>query len=165
MITRIFLALAALEGFAVKLAFEIDGHHVASNARNPLEQSLMPQTWIRLLASRALEGACARLLLAGEAVLDAADRVLDLAFQLIGALNPCPCGYLGDEHGRCRCTAEQVQRYRSRLSGPLIDRLDALKRTTLSLPERMPGAAVARLSKLKSTWPDSSASCAGLPPL
>jgi magnesium chelatase family protein len=45
-------------------------------------------------------------------------------FQLIAAMNPCPCGYLGDEHGRCRCTAEQVQRYRSRLSGPLIDRLD-----------------------------------------
>jgi magnesium chelatase family protein len=45
-------------------------------------------------------------------------------FQLIAAMNPCPCGYHGDEHGRCRCTAEQVQRYRSRLSGPLIDRLD-----------------------------------------
>ena len=45
-------------------------------------------------------------------------------FQLIAAMNPCPCGYLGDVHGRCRCTAEQVQRYRSRLSGPLIDRLD-----------------------------------------
>jgi magnesium chelatase family protein len=45
-------------------------------------------------------------------------------FQLIAAMNPCPCGYLGDEQGRCRCTAEQVQRYRSRLSGPLIDRLD-----------------------------------------
>jgi magnesium chelatase family protein len=45
-------------------------------------------------------------------------------FQLMAAMNPCPCGYLGDEHGRCRCTAEQVQRYRSRLSGPLIDRLD-----------------------------------------
>jgi magnesium chelatase family protein len=45
-------------------------------------------------------------------------------FQLIAAMNPCPCGYLGDEHGRCRCTVEQVQRYRSRLSGPLIDRLD-----------------------------------------
>jgi magnesium chelatase family protein len=43
---------------------------------------------------------------------------------LIAAMNPCPCGYLGDDHGRCRCTAEQVQRYRSRLSGPLIDRLD-----------------------------------------
>jgi magnesium chelatase family protein len=45
-------------------------------------------------------------------------------FQLIAAMNPCPCGYLGDAHGRCPCTAEQVQRYRSRLSGPLIDRLD-----------------------------------------
>lgn len=45
-------------------------------------------------------------------------------FQLIAAMNPCPCGYLGDVQGRCRCTAEQVQRYRSRLSGPLIDRLD-----------------------------------------
>jgi magnesium chelatase family protein len=45
-------------------------------------------------------------------------------FQLIAAMNPCPCGYLGDDRGRCRCTAEQVQRYRSRLSGPLIDRLD-----------------------------------------
>src|SRR5262249_22325927 len=45
-------------------------------------------------------------------------------FQLIAAMNPCACGFLGDERGRCRCTAEQVQRYRSRLSGPLIDRLD-----------------------------------------
>lgn len=45
-------------------------------------------------------------------------------FQFIAAMNPCPCGYLGDAQGRCRCTAEQVQRYRSRLSGPLIDRLD-----------------------------------------
>ena len=40
-------------------------------------------------------------------------------FQFIAAMNPCPCGYLGDAQGRCRCTAEQVQRYRSRLSGPL----------------------------------------------
>lgn len=45
-------------------------------------------------------------------------------FQLVAAMNPCPCGYLGDTQGRCRCTLEQVQRYRSRLSGPLIDRLD-----------------------------------------
>jgi magnesium chelatase family protein len=45
-------------------------------------------------------------------------------FQLIAAMNPCPCGYLGDETGRCRCTAEQVGRYRSRLSGPLLDRID-----------------------------------------
>jgi magnesium chelatase family protein len=46
------------------------------------------------------------------------------AFQLIAAMNPCPCGYLGDDDGRCHCTAEQVQRYRRRLSGPLLDRLD-----------------------------------------
>lgn len=45
-------------------------------------------------------------------------------FQLIAAMNPCPCGYLGDPQGRCRCTREQVQRYRSRISGPLLDRLD-----------------------------------------
>jgi magnesium chelatase family protein len=45
-------------------------------------------------------------------------------FLLIGAMNPCFCGYLGDAGGRCRCTAEQVQRYRARLSGPLLDRID-----------------------------------------
>lgn len=45
-------------------------------------------------------------------------------FQLIAAMNPCPCGYLGDTASRCRCTAEQVQRYRQRISGPLLDRLD-----------------------------------------
>jgi magnesium chelatase family protein len=46
------------------------------------------------------------------------------SFQFIAAMNPCPCGYLGDPQGRCRCTSEKVQRYRSRLSGPLLDRLD-----------------------------------------
>jgi len=45
-------------------------------------------------------------------------------FVLIAAMNPCPCGYLGDPSGRCHCTAEQVQRYRARLSGPLLDRID-----------------------------------------
>ena len=45
-------------------------------------------------------------------------------FQLLAAMNPCPCGYAGDPGGRCRCTAEQVTRYRNRLSGPLIDRID-----------------------------------------
>jgi magnesium chelatase family protein len=45
-------------------------------------------------------------------------------FQLIAAMNPCPCGYLGDTNGNCQCTADQVRRYRSRISGPLLDRLD-----------------------------------------
>ncbi len=45
-------------------------------------------------------------------------------FQLIAAMNPCPCGHLGDPAGRCRCSADQVQRYRSRISGPLLDRID-----------------------------------------
>jgi magnesium chelatase family protein len=45
-------------------------------------------------------------------------------FQLIGAMNPCPCGYLGHFSGKCRCTPDQVARYRHRLSGPLLDRID-----------------------------------------
>lgn len=45
-------------------------------------------------------------------------------FQLIAAMNPCPCGYQGDPSGRCHCTAEQIQRYRGKLSGPLLDRID-----------------------------------------
>ena len=45
-------------------------------------------------------------------------------FQLIAAMNPCPCGYLGDEEGECLCTLDQIHRYRSRLSGPLMDRID-----------------------------------------
>ena len=45
-------------------------------------------------------------------------------FQLVAAMNPCPCGYHGDARGRCRCTPDQVLRYRSRLSGPLLDRID-----------------------------------------
>jgi magnesium chelatase family protein len=46
------------------------------------------------------------------------------AFQLIAAMNPCPCGRLGDPAGNCRCTPTQVRRYRARISGPLLDRLD-----------------------------------------
>jgi magnesium chelatase family protein len=46
-------------------------------------------------------------------------------FQLIAAMNPCPCGHLGDTGPRaCNCTADQIARYRSRLSGPLLDRID-----------------------------------------
>jgi magnesium chelatase family protein len=45
-------------------------------------------------------------------------------FQLVAAMNPCNCGWLGDASGRCRCTGEQVQKYRNRISGPLLDRID-----------------------------------------
>jgi magnesium chelatase family protein len=46
------------------------------------------------------------------------------AFQLVAAMNPCPCGRLGDITGHCRCTPGEVQRYRARISGPLLERLD-----------------------------------------
>ncbi len=45
-------------------------------------------------------------------------------FQLVAAMNPCPCGYYGDPSGRCRCTPDKVNNYRARLSGPLLDRID-----------------------------------------
>ena len=46
------------------------------------------------------------------------------SFQFIAAMNPCPCGFLGDSQKACKCTPDKVQRYRNRLSGPLLDRLD-----------------------------------------
>jgi magnesium chelatase family protein len=45
-------------------------------------------------------------------------------FQLVAAMNPCPCGYAGDPGGRCHCTPEAIARYRGRISGPLLDRID-----------------------------------------
>ncbi len=45
-------------------------------------------------------------------------------FQLIAAMNPCPCGYYGHSNGRCRCTPDKILRYRQKISGPLLDRID-----------------------------------------
>ncbi len=63
-------------------------------------------------------------------------------FQLIAAMNPCPCGYAGDPQTHCRCSAEQIRRYASRLSGPLLDRID--------LQVGVPRVAVSELKKSAS---------------
>ena len=62
----------------------------------------------------------------GRIVISRASRqaVFPACFQLVAAMNPCPCGMSGDEGGRCSCSAEQIQRYRTRISGPLLDRID-----------------------------------------
>ncbi|WP_031434017.1 YifB family Mg chelatase-like AAA ATPase [Methylomarinum vadi] len=62
----------------------------------------------------------------GHITISRANRQADFpaSFQLIAAMNPCPCGYLGDSSGRCHCTSEQINRYRGRISGPLLDRID-----------------------------------------
>ena len=79
---------------------------------------------------------------AGKIVISrAANQVVFPAkFQLIAAMNPCPCGYLGENDGRCHCTEEQVHRYRHKISGPLLDRIDmhiAVNRVTKKVLEEM----------------------------
>src|SRR6478609_5603979 len=57
-------------------------------------------------------------------------------FMLVAAMNPCPCGYLGDPKHECRCSPTQIQRYRARISGPLLDRIDLhVEAPALSLAE------------------------------
>ncbi len=74
---------------------------------------------------------------------------LPCAFMLVAAMNPCPCGYLGDKQRECRCSPTQIQRYRSRISGPLLDRIDIhIDAPALSLTElrsEKPGEASALL--------------------
>jgi magnesium chelatase family protein len=74
-------------------------------------------------------------------------------FQLVAAMNPCPCGYAGDPRGRCRCTAEQMARYRNRISGPLIDRID--------MHVELPVVPVEHLVLDDSPPPENSAAVAG----
>jgi magnesium chelatase family protein len=62
----------------------------------------------------------------GQITISRAARQADFParFQLIAAMNPCPCGYHGHPSGRCRCSPDQIHRYRSKISGPLLDRID-----------------------------------------
>jgi magnesium chelatase family protein len=70
-------------------------------------------------------------------------------FALLAAMNPCPCGYLGDERHDCRCDPARIERYRQRISGPLLDRIDlhvevpALHLGELRAPTTETSAAVA----------------------
>jgi magnesium chelatase family protein len=61
-------------------------------------------------------------------------------FQLVAAMNPCPCGYQGHPSRECRCTPDQVARYQGRLSGPFLDRLDLLVEVP-ALPPQVLAAA------------------------
>ncbi|MFM7330110.1 MAG: YifB family Mg chelatase-like AAA ATPase [Brachymonas sp.] len=64
-------------------------------------------------------------------------------FQLIAAMNPCPCGYLGSQVRACRCTPDQVERYQGKLSGPLLDRIDIHVEVPALPPEELLQAASA----------------------
>jgi magnesium chelatase family protein len=66
---------------------------------------------------------------------------LPAQFQLVAAMNPCPCGYLGDTIQACTCTRARVERYRQRISGPLLDRIDMRVHVTRMLPAELAAAA------------------------
>lgn len=74
---------------------------------------------------------------------------LPAAFMLVAAANPCPCGWNGHSSGRCWCRPDEIHRYLSKLSGPLLDRIDMVVRapalTPLELMNRQPGEASAKV--------------------
>jgi len=70
--------------------------------------------------------------------------VFPARFQLVAAMNPCPCGHLGDGSGRCQCTAEQVRRYRARISGALLDRIDMQVEVATLSPQHMDSTPAVR---------------------
>ncbi len=109
------------------------GMDIGSAKPNPAEQALAPHQLIDILdpaesysaaqfrrdALEALrqpleEGAITIVRVHGAATFPA-------AFTLVASMNPCPCGHHGNPQGRCRCTPMQIQRYRGRLSGPLLE--------------------------------------------
>lgn len=88
----------------------------------------------------------------GSITISRAARQVDFParFQLIATMNPCPCGWLGDPSGRCRCTSEQVAKYRRRLSGPLLDRIDMQVEVPRLPLEEMQGVVGEPSSKVRS---------------
>jgi len=68
-------------------------------------------------------------------------------FQLIAAMNPCPCGYLGHFNNKCRCTPDQVARYKGKISGPLLDRIDLHIEVAALKEDELTGAADAEASE------------------
>ena len=71
-------------------------------------------------------------------------------FQLVAAMNPCPCGYYGDPSGKCTCTEDQVKRYQGQASGPLLDRID--------LQVEVPPISILELQKTQANMQENSAS-------
>jgi magnesium chelatase family protein len=89
-------------------------------------------------------------------------------FALLAAMNPCPCGHLGDPRHECRCTPAQVERYRSRVSGPLLDRIDLqVEVAAVGLAELRRGAGestaavAARVAAARRRQADRFAAAAG----
>jgi len=70
-----------------------------------------------------------------------ARAVFPARFTLAASMNPCPCGWYGDPRGRCRCSPNQVRRYRSKLSGPLLDRFDLAVEVPAVDPDEISGGA------------------------
>jgi magnesium chelatase family protein len=91
-------------------------------------------------------------------------------FMMVAAMNPCPCGFLGDRIRPCTCTPLQVQRYRSRLSGPLLDRIDmhvevppVAVQEMLGQPEGEPSAVIRqRVNQARSRQRQRFAGTAGI---
>lgn len=69
----------------------------------------------------------------------AMQRTFPARFMLVAAMNPCPCGHLGDPLGKCHCSADAVLRYRSRISGPLLDRIDLVVEMPRPAPAELLG--------------------------
>ena len=68
-------------------------------------------------------------------------------FQLIAAMNPCPCGFLGHASGKCLCTPDAVLRYQGRISGPLLDRIDMQIEVAAMVPQALGSSAQGEASK------------------